>query len=310
MSSLQVPADASAQAGVFTRSQAYAGGWTPRQVKRRLAVGSWRRVAGIAISPAAQEIERWQLAYAVHLTWPAAVISHGLAGALWGFPIGVPTSGTATVEPGTKVTGHRLTALRRALPPGHVTRLGPLRVTTRSRTATDLLAELPWADARNLFAWLSTRGLLGRAELERWTAGRTGLAGTPQLRRLLAVSAGGSLSAAEDRFHAVLRGAGITGWQANARVVVNGRVIAVADVLFPAARVVVEVDGWSTHSGRAAFQRDRSTQNALVSAGYLVLRFTWADLTTRPDHVVRTVRRALISVARDPEKGSLATGLG
>jgi very-short-patch-repair endonuclease len=70
-------------------------------------------------------------------------------------------------------------------------------------------------------------------------------------------------------------------------------VIAVVDVLFARERVVIEVDGYATHSDRQAFQRDRSRQNQLVAAGYTVLRFTWRDVAERPQHVVSTIRAAL-----------------
>ena len=68
---------------------------------------------------------------------------------------------------------------------------------------------------------------------------------------------------------------------------------AVADVLFREARVVVEVDGWAAHSDREAFERDRQRQNVLVNAGYVVLRFTWRDLTEREPTVVAQIREAV-----------------
>jgi very-short-patch-repair endonuclease len=298
MAAIPVPLCAAAQAGVFTRQQAYAAGWTPRQVKRRLATGAWLLVAGRGLGSTELAVGHWQLAFATHLTWPDAVISHEVAGALWAFPIdparlGTTQIGTATVAPHVKVSGSNLRALRRRLPRGHVDTLRGLPVTSELRTAADLLADLPWDRARKLFAWLSTRGVMDRRELQFWTDHRPGMSGTAQLRRLLRVSAGGSLSAAEDVLHDLLRRAAITGWTANARIAVHGRVIAVADVLFATERVIVEVDGWSTHRSAQAFQRDRSTQNALVTAGYVVLRFTWADLTGDPANVVRTVRRAI-----------------
>jgi len=45
--------------------------------------------------------------------------------------------------------------------------------------------------------------------------------------------------------------------------------------------------------------RSRRTekQNALVNQGWRVLRFTWLDLTERPDRVVAQVRRAMITVS-------------
>jgi very-short-patch-repair endonuclease len=39
------------------------------------------------------------------------------------------------------------------------------------------------------------------------------------------------------------------------------------------------------------FRRDRSRQNALVTAGWTILRFTWADLTERPGYVVSAIQR-------------------
>ena len=71
-----VPFEAVNQAGVFTRNQAYADGWTPRQVRRRLTFAHWKVVAGAALAATVTEIGPHQLAYAVLLTWPDATPSH------------------------------------------------------------------------------------------------------------------------------------------------------------------------------------------------------------------------------------------
>lgn len=65
------------------------------------------------------------------------------------------------------------------------------------------------------------------------------------------------------------------------------------DFVWPRERVVVELDGRQAHETGDAFQRDRSQSNGLQLAGYLVLRFTAADLRRRPAHVARLVRQAL-----------------
>jgi very-short-patch-repair endonuclease len=65
------------------------------------------------------------------------------------------------------------------------------------------------------------------------------------------------------------------------------------DLAFPGCRLAVEVDGWAWHIDPDRFQRDRARQNALVLAGWTVLRFTWSDVTERPDRVVAQIRRAL-----------------
>jgi very-short-patch-repair endonuclease len=65
------------------------------------------------------------------------------------------------------------------------------------------------------------------------------------------------------------------------------------DFLWPAHRLVVEVDGWQAHRTKIAFQKDRSTTNQLQLDGYLVLRFTWEDVTRRPAIVAAQIRQAL-----------------
>jgi very-short-patch-repair endonuclease len=289
-----VPEVAADQMGVFTRRQAVAEGWSPRQASRRRAAGRWKLVAGDGLAGAGVEIGAWQLAFAVGLTWPGAVISHEVAGVLHGFPGLSLTGGTATVAHARALHAHGLEAHRTPLAADEVGLIGGLAATTELRTAADLLATAGWDEARSLWAWLVTRDRMTLADLEAAVARRQRRRGTPQLARLLDVSRGGSLSVAEDRFHALMARAAIGGWRANAPVRVGGRVF-VVDALFEAARLVVEIDGYGSHSQRAAFQRDRTRQNQLVAAGYVVLRFTWEDLTRRPADVVRAIRAALAS---------------
>lgn len=285
------------QYGVFTREQARQQAWSDRQVRRRVQTGRWVRVAGVALALPGTAVGPRALAVAVRLTWPDGVVSHELAGALWGLPIHAPDVATATLPPGQVRRGYRLRARRSDIPLEDRQWWGQVRVTTRERTQFDLLGCLPWAEARSLLAWLLSRRLLDLTQLATAVNRRKHLQGNVQRRRLLAVSASGSLSAAEDVFHELMHTTGIDGWIANAPIEVGGRVVALADVLFPAARVIVEIDGWAAHGTRAAFQRDRSRQNQLVAAGYLVLRFTWADLTERPGYVVATLRRVLTKIS-------------
>ena len=76
-------------------------------------------------------------------------------------------------------------------------------------------------------------------------------------------------------------------------LLVAGRVVAVLDIAFPLVLLAIEIDGWAWHSDPERFQDDRRRQNALVAAGWTVLRFTWADLIERPEQVVATVVRTL-----------------
>jgi very-short-patch-repair endonuclease len=67
----------------------------------------------------------------------------------------------------------------------------------------------------------------------------------------------------------------------------------VLDVVFVAARLALEIDGWAHHHDVDRFQADRRRQNLLVGSGWRVLTFTYADLTTGPDDVLRQVQEAL-----------------
>jgi len=68
------------------------------------------------------------------------------------------------------------------------------------------------------------------------------------------------------------------------------------DALWPAARVVVELDGWAHHRGRRAAARDRDKTNRLQAAGYVVLRFMHGDPVADPGRVATAVRAVLRTV--------------
>lgn len=124
--------------------------------------------------------------------------------------------------------------------------------------------------------------------LHRAQARHLGRRGSASARRLLVAVADGAASAAERKLAALLRAAGIEGWERHYRVA--GFEI---DLAFPHLGVAIEVDGWAWHSDAVSFRNDRQRQNALILAGWILLRFTWHDLTQRPSQVVGEIRSAL-----------------
>jgi very-short-patch-repair endonuclease len=54
------------------------------------------------------------------------------------------------------------------------------------------------------------------------------------------------------------------------------------DACWPTHRLAVELDGWQRHKDRQAFQRDRTKGNAIIHAGWRLLRFTHDDVVRRP----------------------------
>lgn len=75
-----------------------------------------------------------------------------------------------------------------------------------------------------------------------------------------------------------------------------GRLIGRADLYYPDRRLLIEYDG-ENHRNRLV--ADLHRQNALVNAGYHLLRFTVVDLRA-PATVVAQVRRARAMLPRYP----------
>ena len=50
-------------------------------------------------------------------------------------------------------------------------------------------------------------------------------------------------------------------------------------------RLVVEADSFEWHGKRAALRRDCRRYNAIVAAGWILLRFSWEDVMHEPDYV-------------------------
>jgi very-short-patch-repair endonuclease len=56
---------------------------------------------------------------------------------------------------------------------------------------------------------------------------------------------------------------------------------------------VVEGDSREWHGDEYTFQADRERDNLAQLAGWRILRFTWHDVTRKPDYVVSSIRRGL-----------------
>lgn len=101
----------------------------------------------------------------------------------------------------------------------------------------------------------------------------------------------------EIRFHEFLDERGLPRPRKNAIVEVAGRAYEV-DCLWPAARLVVELDSRRHHGDAEAFETDRARDLALLGAGYRVGRVTWRRLHIEPDALEAEIRLAVDREAR------------
>jgi very-short-patch-repair endonuclease len=80
------------------------------------------------------------------------------------------------------------------------------------------------------------------------------------------------------------------------------------DFLWPELGLIVETDGLRYHRTPSQQGKDRMRDQTLVAAGFTVLRFTHAQVTFDPDHVLMTLR-SVGEVARfAPHTGQIARG--
>ena len=299
-----------ARYGLFTRRHAGERGFSPGQIRRRIVRGEWRVVLGSVLGPAGLSITPAVRDAAVQLAVPQSILSGPSALRLRGMdPLSDDTCITVGPDHHVRLSGIRV--LRDQLASSDIQSLVGVITTSRSRAVLDCLRLLPDDDAIRLLDLALLRGWIELPELVGLVRAHTGRKGAKRLAGMVRRVAGGARSEAERVLVGLLRRASITGWRSNVDVWSGGRLIAVVDVAFEARRVAIEVDGWAYHHATDRFQRDRSRQNDLVAAGWTVLRFTWADLTRRPGHVLATIQRMIANSGPNVTSGiDLRTGTG
>jgi hypothetical protein len=74
----------------------------------------------------------------------------------------------------------------------------------------------------------------------------------------------------------------------------SGALLLHPDLADPLRGIAIEADSWGWHADKVTHDRDSVRYNALIVAGWVVLRFTWSQVMQSPAYVSATLR-ALIS---------------
>lgn len=277
----------SRQYGLITTAQAAARGMPDRTLRDRVAGHGWLRVAPRVFLSAGHPVtRRVEIAAAALWAGERGAVS-GPAAAWWygmldrppdGIEVTVPRRCGLRAHPGVRVR-------RRDLGPVDIVGLDGLRFTARPLTALETAIALPEGSA---FLDRALQKHVRFPAVYHAYCRNMGADGAARIRILLTAAADRADSAAERLLLALLRSAGLTGWETGWPF---GRWT--IDVAFPEAKVAVEVDGWAWHMDVDRFRADRHKGNALVRDRWDLLRFTWHDLTHRPDYVLGAIRAAL-----------------
>jgi very-short-patch-repair endonuclease len=292
---LAVAKRAAKQWGVVSRRQALEH-LAPSQVDRRLNDGAWVQVFP-GVYRLAGAVEAWEQSYQALTLYlgDTFAFSHRSAGLLHRLrdpPAKLEIISTLHVRL-EGVVAHRV----RSLPCEHLTSAQGFPVTDVPTTLVHLAAVVPPAALRRAADLALQRKRTSVEALSRALAEAGRGRGVVNLRALLARYQGGdgpAESELEQRVVDVLESAGIPRPVRQRVVQVEGRVRRL-DLLFPAERVVIEADGYATHSSPEAFEADRQRNNALLARGMRVLHWTWAALHERPRSLVDQLRVVLAS---------------
>lgn len=282
---------AARQHGVFSRPQALAAGADDGLLHRRIRSGRLERVnVGVYRLPQTLPSFRQRLLVAVLGAGDGTIASHRSAATLLELD-GVDEEVIEVSVPRNRrhegVIVHRVGSM----PAGDVTEMDAIPCTSATRTCVDLGSVVDEQVLERAFECAVRRGLTSHEYAARraaWLA-RRGKTGPAALLRVLERRQRRSNdSDLETRFEQECRKAGISGLLRQVHIGPY-----VADFAEPRSRVVVELDGLASHGTAAALQRDLARQNYLVLEGWTILRFTWDDVSKRPDQVTAGVGRAL-----------------
>lgn len=290
---------AGAQHGLLLLSQCHDAGIDSDEVRRRLRRREWRGVrTGVVATgpkPANRLAALVERALAALLVLPTgSLICERTATALWRLTECPPEDEPIHVLLPAGTRQHRMKGIRmHAGAPAAMQIVGGVPCTDMARTVIDCCARLPLGDAVALLD-AGERVEPGFLETCRSEARRRSGRGCRGIRDALRLATGRPESALESIAWVLWHAGGLPVPLLQAVIRRGGRFLARVDFLWPEAMLVVEVDGLGKYSEPGELQREKLRQNALVAAGYVVLRFTWADVVHRPDVVLRQLKAALM----------------
>jgi very-short-patch-repair endonuclease len=284
-------------------------GVSSRQVAARLGVApstydDWRRVEGavtlhrgVVVLPDVPERPEQPIAAALLAVGAGAVVGGATAAYLHGWRDRVPDPLTILVPHGRwapTLTGVEVVQTRR-LPATDRTEVRRLACTDVDRTLLDRVLDLGSGDEGLAIVLTALQRRATTIERLRAIVRDAGPRRGRQLERVLDRLGDGTRpdSIFEHLVAARLRAEGLDPVLGHPVIVGTWRCS--IDLAFPDERVAVECDGFAFHRTPRDLARDHERQNALVRAGWRVLRISWHRWSRDPDAVLAELRELLAS---------------
>ena len=279
---------AGVQRGVVHRRQLEELGIARGSYNHRLAAGSLYRVLPSVVSvvhPLREPLaaETAALLYA----GDNVVLSHESAAALWGLTAHPSFVALTVIDRHVRIRSQLVIHHAKTLDIRDISLRHGLPVTSPARTLIDCAGR---SDMDQLLNEARAQNLVTDTAIHQAIDRCPGRKGTGPMRRLLEAeqAPGYTRSEAERRLKRIIEDANIE------TPIFNQPLLGYKpDALWRRQKVIVEVDGYRFHGHRQAFERDRARDAHFVAAGYVVVRFTWRQLTQRPFEVAATIARTL-----------------
>lgn len=282
------------QHGVIGRWQLSRADVGANAIEGRIARGALHRLyQGVyAVGHRALTVEaRWMAA--VLACGPGAVLSHRSAGQLWGI---VPRAATVpeVTRPGFSRQRPGIHCHRSSVPWDERGEELGILVTSVARTQFDLAGVLSKRGLERAMHEAEVRGLTDRLSLwdllERYPRRR----GAVNLRALLEAKtpAGITQNELEEMFVEFLDEYELPRPRLNATLPVRGRLLR-PDCMWPARRLLAELDGRDVHSTDQAFESDRQRDRVLLVEGWRSTRITWRQLRDEREEIAADLRDLL-----------------
>lgn len=296
------------QGGVFSRRQALACGYSPRQVRERLGDGRWVRIrhGQYAERPDETELPDWERIRQRHLravratmnalrpgsvavSHQSALAVHGLP--LWGLDLELVHVTRLDGQAGGVVAGvrHHLGVLI----PADLTVADGLLVTTVARAVVETACIVPFEPGVVVADAALRSKAVTAADLDRLQAAIEFWPGGPAARAVLGFANPLSESVGESRLRVLIDRYDLPEPELQVEFYDADGLIGRPD-FFLAKVTAVEFDGRVKYTGGTSevLVREKRREDRLRALGLHVVRTVWSDFN-RPDHLADTIRRSV-----------------
>jgi len=273
---------AARQHGVAGRRQLLKLGFTPKAIDFRVKCGRLHVIhRGVYAVGHRALTFKGELMAALLACGPGGLVSHRTATWLWDLrPSSSRRIELTAARSRVHITGVTLHRPRRLHPEDRATKDG-FPVTSVARTLIDFASTAKKREVERAYEQAERIQVLDRYKLRQALDRGPNRPGTKTIRQVIAEHHPETIHTKEEferRFFEFCRTLGFPDPLFNASV--EGYMV---DAYWPDYALIVELDSWEHHGGRAAFEYDHLKKARLESRGYRVVPLTWKMLTRDPE---------------------------